>query len=175
MVWQHGNSFLKSITSSYYFPSVRDIWFTWKLRQPVTKYIETTTFCKGFPSPFFDQCWWVCKLHQHHAADELLTHNTDIGERDGCLNGAIFKFFWEKTPINCVSSICLRIFVTGCLSLKFFFNHKQLNGDSEGISFVMLAVHEQVALMSSSKSKQEQFAMSLHLLCFTILHLVINI
>ena len=39
-------------------------------------------------------------------------------------------------------------------------------------------VHEQVALMSSSKSKthlllyvHEQFAMSLHLLCSTILHL----
>ena len=42
----------------------------------------------------------------------------------------------------------------------------------------MLAVHEQVALMSCSWSEtrlqlyiHEQFAMSLHLLCSTILHL----
>ena len=28
--------------------------------------------------------------------------------------------------------------------------HKQLNGDLKGITLVMLAVHEQVALMSSS-------------------------
>ena len=57
-----------------------------------------------------------------------------------------------------------------------FFNHKQFNGDSEGISFMMFAVHEQVALMSSSESEtclllyvHEQFTMSLHLLCSTIL------
>ena len=48
--------------------------------QPVTKYIETTTFCKGFPHLTFDQCWWVCKLHQESIAGKLLTHNIDIGE-----------------------------------------------------------------------------------------------
>ena len=61
--------------------------------QPVTKYIETTTFCKGFPHLTFDQCWWVCKLHQEHIAGKLLTHNIDIGEGQGGLIGAIFNFF----------------------------------------------------------------------------------
>ena len=53
---------------------------------------------------------------------------------------------------------------------------KCLNG-SKGITFVVPAVHEQEVLMSSSWSKthlllyiHEQFAMSLHLLCSTILH-----
>ena len=53
----------------------------------------------------------------------------------------------------------------------------QLNSNLKGITFVVLAVHEQVALISSSYSKmrlllcvREQFAMSLHLLCSTILH-----
>ena len=50
---EHGNSFLKSIILSYEVHS----FFRYlilkleKLRQPVTKYIETTTFCKSFPLP----------------------------------------------------------------------------------------------------------------------------
>ena len=50
---EYGNSFLKSIISSYEFHS----FFRYlilkieKLRQPVTKYIETTTLCKSFPLP----------------------------------------------------------------------------------------------------------------------------
>ena len=66
-----------------------------------------------------------------------------------------------------------------CSHIYFFCSrHKQLNGDLKRITFVVLAVHEQVALMSFSQSKtrlllhvHEQFAMSLHLLCSTILHL----
>ena len=41
--------------------------------QPVTKYIETTTSCKRFLLPPFNQCWWVCKLHRDYAVDKLLT------------------------------------------------------------------------------------------------------
>ena len=50
---EHGNSFLKSIISSYEFHS----FFRYlilkleKSRQPVTKYNETTTFCRSFPLP----------------------------------------------------------------------------------------------------------------------------
>ena len=57
-------------------------------------------------------------------------------------------------------------------------HHKQLNGDLKGITFVVLAVHEQVALMSSPQSKtcllryvHEKFVMSLHLLCSIVLQL----
>ena len=55
---EHGNSFLKSIILSY---EVRSF-FRYlilkleKLRQSVTKYIETTTFCKSFPLAHFNQC-----------------------------------------------------------------------------------------------------------------------
>ena len=95
---EHGNSFLKSIISSYELHSFLRylILKLEKVRQPVTKYIETTNFAKVSPSSPFDQCWWVCKLHRDHAAEKLLTHNIDIGERDGDLNGAIFKFFEGK-------------------------------------------------------------------------------
>ena len=54
---KYGNLFLKSIISSYEFHS----FFRYlvlkleKLRQPVTKYTETTTLCKSFPLPLFDQ------------------------------------------------------------------------------------------------------------------------
>ena len=60
----------------------------------------------------------------------------------------------------------------------FCSHHKQLNGDLKHITLVMLAVNVQVALISSSYSEtrlplyiHEQFAMSLHLLCSTMLHL----
>ena len=60
----------------------------------------------------------------------------------------------------------------------FCSHHKQLNGELKHITFVMLAVNEQVALISSSYSETrlpryiyEQFAMSLYLLCSTMLHL----
>ena len=47
---EHGNSFLKSIISSYDYPCFLRylILKLEQLRQPATKYIETTTFCKGF-------------------------------------------------------------------------------------------------------------------------------
>ena len=60
-----------------------------KLRQPVTKYIETTTF------------WWVFKLHRDHAADKLLTHNIVIGVGEGGVNGAIFTFLRENPNKLC--------------------------------------------------------------------------
>ena len=59
-----------------------------------------------------------------------------------------------------------------CSHIPFSYNHhKELNDDLKGITFVMLAVHEQVSLMSSSQSEtrlplyaHEQFAaMSLHI------------
>ena len=59
-----------------------------------------------------------------------------------------------------------------CSHIPFSYNHhKELNDDLKGITFVMLAVHEQVSLMSSSYSEtrlplyaHEQFAaMSLHI------------
>ena len=54
-------------------------------------------FLQRFSSPpIFDQRWWVSKLHLDHAADKLLTHNIDIGDGEGGLDGAIFKFFERK-------------------------------------------------------------------------------
>ena len=54
-----------------------------------------------------------------------------------------------------------------------FSHHKKLKSDLKGIIFVMLAVHEQVALMSFSQRETrlllyllKQFAMSLHLFVF---------
>ena len=41
-------------------------------------------------------CWWVFHLYRDYAADKLLTHNIDIGEGEGGLNGAIFKLFERK-------------------------------------------------------------------------------
>ena len=38
----------------------------------------------------------LSELHRDHAADKLLTHNIDITEGDGGLDGAIFKFFERK-------------------------------------------------------------------------------
>ena len=70
-----------------------------------------------------------------------------------------------------VHSVCVHIYIS-------FFNHKQLNGISQGVCFVKLPVHGQVALMSSSQRQtrllqyvQEQFGMSLHFLCSTISNL----
>ena len=34
-----------------------------KQRQPVANYIETSTCCKSFPLPPFNQCCWVCNLN----------------------------------------------------------------------------------------------------------------
>ena len=56
-----------------------------KQRQPYTNYIGTTTFCKRFPLPPFNQCFWVCNLHRDHAADELLIHGIDIQRGRGVL------------------------------------------------------------------------------------------
>ena len=72
----------------------------------VTKYIEATTFCKGF-SLF---------LPLINAVDKLLTHNIDKKGGKGGIKRALE--FWEKTLINCVLWSCLRIFVSSCLSPK---------------------------------------------------------
>ena len=66
---EHGNSFLKSIISSYKLHSFfRHLILKLEiLRQPVTKYTET--------------------------ANILLTHNIEIGEGDGGSNRVIFTFF----------------------------------------------------------------------------------
>ena len=50
---EHGNSFLKSIILSYEVHSFFRYLISKleKVRQPVTKYTETTTFAKAFPSP----------------------------------------------------------------------------------------------------------------------------
>ena len=95
---QHDHLFLKSIISFcelYSFFRYLTLKLE-KLKQPVTNYIETTTFCRGFPLPSFNQCFWVRDLHRDHAADKLLTHDTDIGAGRGDLNGAIFKVFERK-------------------------------------------------------------------------------
>ena len=73
--------------------------------------------------------------------------------------------------------------ITSCLCSHIYFfcsHHKQLNGHLNGITFVVLIVHEQVPLMSFSWSKMhlllyvhEPFAMSLHLLSSIILHLLL--
>ena len=60
-----------------------------------------------------------------------------------------------------------------------FCNHiKLLNFHLQGVTFIILPVHEQVALMSSGYREMrlllyfhEQFAMPLHLLRSTILHI----
>ena len=74
MVWQHDISFLNSIISSYELHSFFEFLNLKlkKLQQPVTKYIETTTFGKIFPLP---PC---CKLRRDHAVYKLLTHNIHI-------------------------------------------------------------------------------------------------
>ena len=51
---EHGNSFLKSVISSYelFYSFLRYLILKLvKLRQPVTKYVETTAFCESFPLP----------------------------------------------------------------------------------------------------------------------------
>ena len=48
---------------------------------------------------------------------------------------------------------CFKHSACGHIYIFHFFNHKQLNHNSEGISFVMLAVHEQVVVMSSFYSE----------------------
>ena len=96
---EHGNLFLKSIISSYEVHSFFRYLIIKLEKLTVTKYVETTTFCKSPPPPPpipFDQCQWTDKLHRHYAADRLLTHNIDIGEGEGGLNRAIFKFFDRK-------------------------------------------------------------------------------
>ena len=102
MVWQHGNSFLKIIISSYDFPS----FFRYlilkleKLRQPVKIFWDNHFLHRFSPPP--DQCWWVCKLQQHHAADKLLTHNIDIGEGEGVLMELTLSFLREKRNNLCL-------------------------------------------------------------------------
>ena len=76
----------------------------------------------------------------------------------------------------------IETFCTHCLYSHIYISlssyHKQLNGDLKSITFVVLAVHGNMALVSSFQSEtglllyvHEQFAMSLDLLCFTILYI----
>ena len=69
---------------------------TWKIKTTSHKIYWDNHFLQKLSPPPFDQCWWVCKLHRDYAADKLLTHNIDIGEGEGGLNGAMFKFFERK-------------------------------------------------------------------------------
>ena len=105
---EHDSLFLKSTILSYelhsFFRYFRYLILKLeKSKQPVTKYIETTTFCKSLSLPLpptpplpFHSCIWVCKLHQEHDADKLLTHDIDIEERKGGLHGAMFRFLEGK-------------------------------------------------------------------------------
>ena len=76
---------------------------TWELRQLVTRYIDTITFCKGFliPLPFY-QCWWIWKSHRDQAADRLLPHNIDVREVEGVLMELSLGFL-RKNPKKLLS------------------------------------------------------------------------
>ena len=69
-----------------------------KLRQPVTKYSETTTFWKDPPpSPTpFDQCWWVFKITPRPCCGQISDPQHWCRGRGGSLNGVIFRFFEKK-------------------------------------------------------------------------------
>ena len=84
-------------------------------------------------------------------------------------------YIWEHK--QCHLSKFKRFARTDCVLkyISFVVTTSSLNDDMNGITFVMLAVDEPVALMSSSKSGarllsyvHEQFVMSLNLLCSTI-------
>ena len=100
---EHDHLFLKCTISSYELHS----FFRYlvlkleKLRQPVTNYIETTTFCESFPLPPFNQCCWVCNLHRDHAGDKLLTHDIDIGRGRGVLMELSLSFLRENPNKLC--------------------------------------------------------------------------
>ena len=89
-----------------------------------------------------------------------------------CLSNS--KQCWKLKHLICHLSV-FRCFAH-CLNSHIYLpcsHHKQLNFELKGIIFVMLAVHEQVGLMSSSLSERdpllyvyEQVAMSLHLFVF---------
>ena len=100
---EHDRSFLKSIISSYELHSFRRylILKLEKLGQPVTNYIETTTFCKSLTLPPFNQCCWVCNLHRDYAGDKLLTHDIDIGRGGGVLMVVSLNFLRENSNKLC--------------------------------------------------------------------------
>ena len=76
---------------------------------------------------------------------------------------------------------CCKMYNFSTIKKLLFFlslSNMHLHSNIKSTVFVVLAVHEQVALMSFSWSKirlllyvHEQFAMSMHLLCSTVLHL----
>ena len=60
-------------------------------------------FLQSFPPfPLFNQCLWVCKLHQYHAADKLLPHNIYIGEWEGVLMELSLSFLRENPNKLCL-------------------------------------------------------------------------
>ena len=74
---------------------------TWKIKTTSHKIFWDNHFlCRFSPPP--DQCWWVSKLQQHHAADKLLTHNIDIGEGEGVLMELTLSFLREKRNNLCL-------------------------------------------------------------------------
>ena len=64
--------------------------------------------------------------------------------------------YWQLKKFNITSFKFNISFCTHCFCSHMYFccsHHKQLNSDLKGITFVVLAIHEQVAPMSSSSSK----------------------
>ena len=74
---------------------------TWKIKTTSHKIFWDNHFLHRF-SPPPDQCWWVCKLQQHHAADKLLTHSIDIGEGEGVLMELTLSFLKENRNNLCL-------------------------------------------------------------------------
>ena len=88
--------------------------------------------------------WYICiYIHEKKSSVKNLNDILNVSK------------FQHLTALVCRHLIChLSTFrrFAHCLSSRIYFScshHKQLNGDLNGIPFVMLAVHAQVALMSS--------------------------
>ena len=93
--WQVISKKYNFILWFYFFLQIFDF-KTWKIK-PTSRKIYFMTgwdnhFLQGFsPSP--PSILMGLQITREYTAEELLTHNIDIGEGDGALNGAIFKFF----------------------------------------------------------------------------------
>ena len=78
------------------FPNIPCTFLLFKATTSQKIYWDNHPLQSFSPPPSFNQCWKVWQLHQDYAANKLLTHNIDIGQREGSLNGAIFRFFERK-------------------------------------------------------------------------------
>ena len=108
-----------------------------------------------FTSPLKSPCHCTYCVPLFHVLSLLL------GNIKRCWNLKTFN-----TSLFNILTLC-----THCLYPHIYFScslHKQLNGDLKGITFVMLAVQEKVALFLEQTRlllyAHEQFAISLHLL-----------